>query len=118
MLCLSNAIPVSGIDGLPTKAIGISGVTQCSNSSNMPSTDIWANYAFITFKDTIYSFGGRIGRTPEGSTVAYKYNVATDAWFSISSLNHRRYIAVATALSENEILISGISLLYGNLKSN
>ena len=39
---------------------------------------------------------------------AFKYDVMTDTWTSIHSLNQARYIENAVRLSESEILITGL----------
>lgn len=98
-------------NGLPTSVIGINGVMQCAATLEMPSTNIIAGNAIITVKESVYSFGGRLGNPAEhGSDAVYKYSFDTDTWTQMPSLNQKRYVMTASLLSENKIIISGTTI--------
>ena len=65
--------------GLPTVALGIHGITQCSMTSRMPSTNILGGFAFTLIGNAVYTFGGRI-ITPSrtGTEAVYKYDLNTN----------------------------------------
>lgn len=95
---------------MPTRAIGINGVTECPVLSKMPSNDILRTNAVIHLQQSVYSFGGKMdGDSSPGSDAVYKYSIDLDTWTQMPSLNQGRYAVAASILSEKEIFITGRS---------
>lgn len=96
-------------DGIPTRAIGIGGVSQCSMTANMPSTNIINNNAVSQVGNAIYSFGGKVITSPGnlGSRAVYRYDLTSNTWEDISNMIHERYNAVTMDIGDNQILITG-----------
>lgn len=95
--------------GLPTVALGIDGVTQCTGTSTMPATIIQGANTFVVLGATIYSFGGKLASNGQKGVVAiYKYDMNTDSWTQTSSMIQPRFSSRAVQLSENEIFVTGI----------
>lgn len=103
----------SADNGLLTAAIGIDGVTECANTPKLPSTDILRSNTIVYMGGAVYSFGGLVdGSTFQGSAGAYKFDLATDKWTQISSLNHPRTKPSAIQISDSEILIAGCYAVF------
>ena len=101
-------------NGLPTRAIGVDGVTKCDQTSALPSSDLLKANSVLLAGDALFSFGGKVAINGSniGSNAAYKYDTLTNTWTSITSLIQKRFYPVAVRLSENEIIITGMSREY------
>ena len=96
------------------KSLGMNRATECSDPPNMPSSNILFSHAIISVGNVIYSFGGTVGSF-HGTDEAFKYDLTTNTWGSISRLLQQRYWCNVIQLCEYEIFITGIFWLLFKL---
>ena len=95
--------------GLPTLALGINRITQCTVSPNMPTTTTRGANTFVAVGDAVYSFGGiLISPSSDGSKEVFRYDMNTVSWTRTSDMIQARYSPRSDLVSDNEIFITGI----------
>ena len=95
-------------NGLPTRAMGLNGVSKCEATSRMPSNNIIGENSVVHIAGKVYSFGGKkVSPNGHGSDEIYMYSLNTDTWTQLQALKQRRYAAVSSILNENEIFFTG-----------
>ena len=91
--------------GLPVNIItATSRGPKCSMPKVMPSTDVMWTTAIAMVGNFIYSFGGA---GTQSRAEVYRYDLTTDEWVTLASMNQMRESAKAVALSEDEIFVVG-----------